>query len=114
MLLLCDSRHRLTDSTVDGEVVDEPGRAQACRNQPDQARALTGRCHGQIVRATDRCVVDAKPRRLQRRMRVALDGLYRIAAPYGVTHLDMPATPQAVWRAIQTGRTGSGRGSPSA
>lgn len=35
-------------------------------------------------------------------------------APYGVTHLDMPATPQAVWRAIQSGRTGSGQTSPSA
>lgn len=27
-------------------------------------------------------------------------------APYGVTHLDMPATPQAVWRAIQSGQVG--------
>lgn len=28
-------------------------------------------------------------------------------APYGITHLDMPATPQAVWRAFQSGRIGS-------
>lgn len=27
-------------------------------------------------------------------------------APYGITHLDMPATPQAVWRAVQSGRIG--------
>lgn len=27
-------------------------------------------------------------------------------APYGITHLDMPATPQAVWRAIRSGRVG--------
>lgn len=34
-------------------------------------------------------------------------------APYGITHLDMPATPQAVWRAIQSGRTGSDPKDPS-
>ena len=28
-------------------------------------------------------------------------------APYGVRHMDMPATPQAVWRAIQSRRAGS-------
>lgn len=33
-------------------------------------------------------------------------------APYGVRHLDMPATPQAVWRAIQSGRNGFDTNSP--
>lgn len=27
-------------------------------------------------------------------------------APYGITHLDMPVTPQAVWRAVRSGRIG--------
>ncbi|WP_083269438.1 xanthine dehydrogenase family protein molybdopterin-binding subunit [Bosea vaviloviae] len=31
-------------------------------------------------------------------------------APHGVTHLDMPATPQAVWRAIRAGADQIGRG----
>uniref|UniRef100_UPI002FC93C13 xanthine dehydrogenase family protein molybdopterin-binding subunit n=1 Tax=Bosea sp. (in: a-proteobacteria) TaxID=1871050 RepID=UPI002FC93C13 len=34
--------------------------------------------------------------------------------PYGITHLDMPATPQAVWRAVQSGQIGSDRNSPRA
>jgi aerobic carbon-monoxide dehydrogenase large subunit len=25
-------------------------------------------------------------------------------APYGITHLDMPATPQRIWDAIQVAR----------
>jgi carbon-monoxide dehydrogenase large subunit len=29
-------------------------------------------------------------------------------APHGVTHLDMPATPLAVWRAVRSGRSGTG------
>ncbi|WP_103872055.1 xanthine dehydrogenase family protein molybdopterin-binding subunit [Bosea lathyri] len=33
--------------------------------------------------------------------------------PYGITHLDMPATPLAVWRAIQSGQIGSDRNGPS-
>lgn len=32
--------------------------------------------------------------------------------PYGIKHLDMPATPQAVWRAIRPGRFGSGAAKP--
>jgi carbon-monoxide dehydrogenase large subunit len=30
-------------------------------------------------------------------------------APHGITHLDMPATPQAVWRAIRSGGAGAER-----
>lgn len=33
-----------------------------------------------------------------------MNALIDALAPYGVTHLDMPATPQAVWRAIRSGQ----------
>jgi aerobic carbon-monoxide dehydrogenase large subunit len=38
-------------------------------------------------------------------VRAVLDAL----APFGITHLDMPLTPQKIWAAIQTarGRTSS-------
>ena len=30
-------------------------------------------------------------------------------APFGISHLDMPLTPQKIWTAIQTARAGAGQ-----
>jgi carbon-monoxide dehydrogenase large subunit len=30
-------------------------------------------------------------------------------SPFGITHIDLPLTPQKVWKAVQAARSGEGR-----
>ena len=69
MLLLCDVHHSTPDSLVEGKIVDEPGRSETRRDQPDQAGTLADRRLPKIVHATYRRVVDTKPGCLERRTR---------------------------------------------
>jgi carbon-monoxide dehydrogenase large subunit len=40
---------------------------------------------------------------------VVINAIVDALRPFGVTHLDMPATPERVWRAIRAAREGAVR-----